>query len=152
MVESFRPTKDGLVFLSCVPRRVCSLYPTLCDSVDCSLQGSSVHGIFQAKILEWVAFYNSRGSSQPGTEPTSLVFPALAGRFFVTAPPGKPFSFLLDYRLHLCLFTVVSQYLPYNESSSIFWINVEVFELVSQGLTYQFFKHCLITFHGILIK
>ena len=30
--------------------------PTLCDSMDCSLPGSSIHGIFQARILEWAAF------------------------------------------------------------------------------------------------
>ena len=34
---------------------------TLCDSMDCSLPGSSVHGILQAKILEWVAISFSRG-------------------------------------------------------------------------------------------
>ena len=39
--------------------------PTLCDPVDCSLPGSSVHGIFQARILEWVAISSSRVSSQP---------------------------------------------------------------------------------------
>ena len=39
--------------------------PTLCDPVDCSLPGSSVHGILQARILEWVAIAFSRGSSQP---------------------------------------------------------------------------------------
>ena len=38
---------------------------TLCDPMDCSLPGSSVHGIFQARILEWVAISFSRGSSQP---------------------------------------------------------------------------------------
>ena len=37
----------------------------LCDTVDCSLPGSSVHGILQARILEWVAIAFSRGSSQP---------------------------------------------------------------------------------------
>ena len=37
----------------------------LCDPVDCSLPGSSVHGILQARILEWVAVSSSRGSSQP---------------------------------------------------------------------------------------
>ena len=36
---------------------------TLCDPMDCSLPGSSVHGIFQARILEWVAISHSRGSS-----------------------------------------------------------------------------------------
>ena len=39
--------------------------PTLCDPVDCSLPSSSVHGILQARILEWVAISFSRGSSQP---------------------------------------------------------------------------------------
>ena len=38
---------------------------TLCDPMDCSLPGSSVHGILQATILEWVAMPSSRGSSQP---------------------------------------------------------------------------------------
>ena len=37
--------------------------PTLCDPVDCNLPGSSVHGILQARILEWVAISFSRGSS-----------------------------------------------------------------------------------------
>ena len=40
-------------------------YPTLCDPLDCSPPGSSIHGILQARILEWVAISFSRGSSQP---------------------------------------------------------------------------------------
>ena len=39
--------------------------PTLCDPMDCSLPGSSIHGIFQARVLEWVAVSFSRRSSQP---------------------------------------------------------------------------------------
>ena len=39
--------------------------PTLCDPMDCSLPGSSVHRLFQARVLEWVAISFSRGSSQP---------------------------------------------------------------------------------------
>ena len=38
---------------------------TLCDPMDCSLSGSSVHGIFQARVLEWIAISFSRGSSRP---------------------------------------------------------------------------------------
>ena len=38
---------------------------TLCDPMDCSLPGSSVHGIFQARILEWVTISFSRGTSWP---------------------------------------------------------------------------------------
>ena len=61
--------------------------PTLCDPMDCSTPGSSVHRITQARILEWVAISFSRGSSWRGTGST---FPALAGQFFTTAPLGKP--------------------------------------------------------------
>ena len=44
---------------------VSQLCPTLCDPMDCSLSCSSVHGIFQARVLVWVAISFSRGSSQP---------------------------------------------------------------------------------------
>ena len=47
--------------------------------------GSSVHGILQARILEWAGVPYSRGSSQPRIKPRSLVSPALAGRFFITS-------------------------------------------------------------------
>ena len=57
------------------------------DPIVCSLPGSSVRGILQARILEWVAISFSRGSSDPVIEPTS---PTLAGRFFIAEPPGKP--------------------------------------------------------------
>ena len=44
---------------------------TLCDPMDCSLSGSPIHGILQARILEWVTIPFSRGSSRPGIEPGS---------------------------------------------------------------------------------
>ena len=43
----------------------------ICNSMDCNLPGSSVHGILQARILEWVAISFSRGSSDPGIETES---------------------------------------------------------------------------------
>ena len=52
---------------------------TLCDPRDCSLPGSSVHGILQARILEWVAISFSRGSSWT-SDRTQVSF--IAGRFF----------------------------------------------------------------------
>ena len=60
--------------------------PNLCDPGNRCPPGSSVHGIFQASILKWVAIPHSRGSSQP----ESLVSPALAGRFFIIVPHEKP--------------------------------------------------------------
>ena len=70
--------------------KVAQSCPTLCDPMDCSLSGSYVHGISQARIMEWVAISFSRESSDPGTEPVSLMSPLLASGFFTTAPPGKP--------------------------------------------------------------
>ena len=52
--------------------------------------GSSVHGILQARILEWVVF--SRGSSQPKDQ-TRVTF--ITSRFFTAEPPGKPKTFML---------------------------------------------------------
>ena len=57
--------------------------PTLCTPMDCSPPGSSVMGILQARILEWVACPPPR-DLLPGMEPASLMSPALAGRFFTT--------------------------------------------------------------------
>ena len=64
--------------------------PILCYPVDCSLLGSSVHGIFQARILKWVAMSSSRGSFQPGDRTHLFMSPAMANMFFTVAPPGKP--------------------------------------------------------------
>ena len=73
--------------------RVCMLTLQLCltlfHPVDCSSPGSSVHGIFQARILEWIAMPSSRGSSLPRDQ--TCISPAMAGGFFLPlAPPGKP--------------------------------------------------------------
>ena len=46
-------------------REVAQSCPTLCDPMDCSLPGSSVHGISQAIVLEWIVISFSKGSSQP---------------------------------------------------------------------------------------
>ena len=63
------------------------LCPTLCDPMGCSPPGSSVHGIFQARIVEQVATSYRGDLPDPGIEPASLESPALAGRFFTLAPP-----------------------------------------------------------------
>ena len=59
---------------------------TLCNSVDCNLPGSSVHGILQARIPEWVAIFFSRDVPNPGIEPGS---PALQANALTSEPPGK---------------------------------------------------------------
>ena len=64
---------------------VAQSFPTLCYPMDCSLPASSVHGIFQARTLEWVAFSSSRAFPDRGMESKSLKSPALAGGFFTSA-------------------------------------------------------------------
>ena len=66
---------------------VAQLCATICDPIDCSLPGSSVHGIFQAKVLEWVAISLSRGSSWPRDR---IQFPALQADALASEPLGKP--------------------------------------------------------------
>ena len=62
---------------------------TLCNSLHCSFPGSSVQGILQARILEWVASPFSRGSSQPRDQ--TQVSP-IAGRFFTIWATGNTFK------------------------------------------------------------
>ena len=61
-------------------------YLTLCDPMDCSLPGSSVHGILPARTLEWVTIPFSRGSSKPKIEPSS---PALQADSLPSEPAEK---------------------------------------------------------------
>ena len=59
----------------------------LCDLMDCSPPGSSIHGILQARILEWVAISFSGDLPDPGIEPRS---PELQADALTSEPPGKP--------------------------------------------------------------
>ena len=57
----------------------------LCDCMDLSLPGFSVHGILQARILEWLSRLPPRNLLNPGIKPVSLTSPALSGGFFTTS-------------------------------------------------------------------
>ena len=83
--------------------------PTLCD-MDCSPPGSSVHEIFQARILEWVAISFSRGSSQPRDQ---TQVSCTAGRFFTDRATRKALitldrlNNLLQFYISTCSFTLL---------------------------------------------
>ena len=65
--------------------------PTLCDTMDCSLPGSSSHGILQARILEWVAMSSSRRSSRPRDQTwVSYVLLHWHAGSLPLVPPEKP--------------------------------------------------------------
>ena len=86
--------KMSVPFPACPLTRSCT---TLCDLTDCGLPGSSVHGISQARIFEWVPFPSPGDLPDPGIDPAS---PALAGGFFTAEPEGKPLS--THYQLKCC--------------------------------------------------
>ena len=77
----------GMAWQSCM----CAKCLTLCDLRDCRLPGDSVHGILQARILEWVAIPFFRGSSWPRDWTCGS---CIAGRFFTAEPPGQPIFIL----------------------------------------------------------
>ena len=70
----------------CVCERVTQSCPTLSDPVDCNPSGSSVHGVIQARIPEWVAFPSPGDLPDSGTEPRS---PALQADSLLSEPPGN---------------------------------------------------------------
>ena len=100
----------------CVCVCVCVCVPsclTLGGARSSSPPGSSVHGISQTRILERVAISFSRGSSRSRIEPKSPASPAMAGRFFTTASPGKTHNLLRSDQIN---HSVVSDSLRPHES------------------------------------
>ena len=90
--------KGRAIFLLCVVL-VAQSCPTLRDPMGCSLPESSLCGILQARILEWVAMSFSRGSSRPRHQTQS---PNISGRFFTIWATVIPFHFLcLQFHLGL---------------------------------------------------
>ena len=73
--------------------------PTLCDPLDCSWPGFSDHGIFQARILEWVAISSSKASSQPRdwTQVSGLLYWQVGS--LPLTPPGNPIIYNSVYYL-----------------------------------------------------
>ena len=61
----------------------------LCDLMDCSLPGSSIHGNSQQEYWSGLPFHSPGDLPDPRIEPASLASPALTGGFFTTEPPGK---------------------------------------------------------------
>ena len=87
------------VFLSCPGPHACVLRRFSHDPVDCSARGSSVHGVLQASILEWVAIPFSRGSSPPrGRTWVSYISCIWQVGSLPLAPPRKPWSTVTNNR------------------------------------------------------
>ena len=66
-----KSSSDSFIHQTAVVCVSCSVSKTLCDAMDCSPPGSSLHGILQARILEWVLFPPPRDLPDPGNKPRS---------------------------------------------------------------------------------
>ena len=97
--------------------------PTLCDPMDCSLLGSSLQGILQARILEWVAISFSRGSSWPGDQ--THVSCIVGGCFTVWAIREVP-SVFRYYKISIVI----------GEETEVRWPPTPGLYLPVQGLAY----------------
>ena len=114
-----RPTPAcGMQVLVCACAKSLPLCLTLCDPMDCSLPGSSVHGISRQEYRSGLSFPTQGDLPNPGIEPVPLMSPALAGWFFTTttttakslqscptlcdprdgSPPGSPIPGILQAR------------------------------------------------------
>ena len=94
--------------------------------MDCSWPGSSVHGIFQARILEWVfSFPSPRDLPDPGIEPASLASPTLASGFFTTSATWEAPNqtcLVVNMGLYLLDFTLLLWFRYYSYSILVLWI------------------------------
>ena len=81
--------------------------PTLCDSMNCGLSGSSVHWISQARTLEWLPIPPSGDLPDLGIQPMSPAASALADRFFTTEPPAKPHIVSYSNAIKVYLYTIL---------------------------------------------
>ena len=87
-----------------IETKICKMYfwrsevaqsgPTLCDPLDCSLSSSSICGIFQARVLEWIAVSFSRGSSRPRNQ---TQVSCIAGRRYTVWATTEATYFLKKY-------------------------------------------------------
>ena len=85
--KSFHQLYHSVIYMQCMPAKSLQSCLTFCNHMDCSPPGSSVHGILQKRIMEWVAISSSRGSSQPRdrTHVSCIGWQV----FHTTEPPGR---------------------------------------------------------------
>ena len=120
-------------------REVAQSFPTLCDPIDCSLPGFSIHRIFQARVLEWVAISFSRGSSRPRDQ--TQVFHIAGRRFTCLSHQGSQrkgthvflvrvalqilWRALWQYQYYKCMYLLIQQ--PTSRNLSFFFFSCSEF-------------------------
>ena len=115
---------------------------TLCHPMDCSPSGSSVHGIFQARILKWVAISSSRGFSWPRNQ---TCISCIAGWFFTAESPGKPNLYQLFYKYELLNLEIFIWIRRYHENFKMQMHLKEMIHTIKESLLCMW-SHCRIPF------
>ena len=89
----YKTLSRGPCAIQSMPAQSLQSCPTLCNPVDCSLPGSSVHGILQVRILEWVAISSSRGFSQPRDRIRVSCISCIGKGLFITRATWQPMQY-----------------------------------------------------------
>ena len=115
--------------------KVTQLCLTIWDLMGCSPQGSSVHGIFQARILEWVTISFSRGSSQPRDQ---TQFSRITGRFFTINSQDN-----LNITLLVCEMSTTVQSFEHSLALIFFgtWMKIDLFQSCGHCWVFQICWH-----------
>ena len=142
--------------IACVVCLVAQLCPTLCDPMDCNPPGFSVHGILQARILEWVAI--SRGFSPPraSSRPRDWTqVSCIAGGFFTSwATMGAPWDWIPFY-MFMALWVCSSvkglfiDSLAHSSDVCLFPVDLEGFSLCPGSLSSASWMCCNISLHYV---
>ena len=117
---------------------VSQLCPTLCNPVDCRLPGSSIHGIFQARVLEWVATSFSRGSSWPRDQ---TLVSRIVGGFFTVWATREEIQWRLGHFLNLmikhCLLNLgLSKIILNSKKDLIFTRNIILYSILVTSISH----------------
>ena len=109
--------KGKIKYSVCMHAKSLQSYSTLCNPMNYSPPGSSVHGISQARILAWFPFPSSGDLPNPGIEPTSVVSPAMAGRFFTSSATWKAQDILLQIIINCSVIQAISGHVSWSQGS-----------------------------------
>ena len=127
-----------LQYITCVCAKLVQLYLTLCDPMDWTLPVSSVCGILQARLLDWVATPFSRGSSWPRDKSVLLNCRQTLYRWTMGWGGGQSAGTLIYHSEDIHLFELLFHFLLINMQKWNFWICMAVLFLIIWGISILF--------------